>query len=342
MKTNCFLSVFCAFIALTAHAQSDKISLQAEARIDYQREYIDGNAIHDGSGFKGKYLNIKADAKLTNNLSVSYRQRLNKNHADQSFFDATDWLYINWRAADNVELSAGKQVVGIGGYEYDRAPIDLYVCSEYWNNIPCYQLGVSASYVMNSGKDRLTAQFCESPFSRTKSVAGFGIDNNTDMYAYNLMWNGSHGFLSTIWSVNLLEYQPGKMISYIALGNRFNLGKVAVELDLMNRAVKGHTVFLKDCSVMGEVSFRPNKKLNLFAKATYDVNNTDHFGDFCVLPGTEMTMVSGGVEYFPLKQSQNLRLHLVGSHSFGQNPFGTVPDKQTYIDAGMKFKFKVL
>lgn len=56
------------------------------------------------------------------------RHRLNKKNNDASFFDATDWLYLAYRK-DNWELSAGKQVVAIGGYEYDAAPIDLYFCS---------------------------------------------------------------------------------------------------------------------------------------------------------------------------------------------------------------------
>lgn len=51
------------------------------------------------------------------------------------------------------------------------------------------------------------------------------------MYAYNLMWNGRHGFFEAIWSANLLEYAPDRYISYLALGNRFSFGKVALELD---------------------------------------------------------------------------------------------------------------
>ena len=43
----------CFFVV---QAQEELLKLQAETRIDYQREYVDGTSIHSNSGFKGKYL----------------------------------------------------------------------------------------------------------------------------------------------------------------------------------------------------------------------------------------------------------------------------------------------
>lgn len=64
-----------------------------------------------------------------------------------------------------------------------------------------------------------------------------------DMYAYNLMWIGAHGWFNTIYSVNMIEYQPDKFINYIALGHRLEFGKTALELDFMNRAADHQTYF---------------------------------------------------------------------------------------------------
>ena len=231
---------------------------------------------------------IKSSCPFTHfakQFSYSYRQRLNKAHSDQSFFDATDWLYLTYRPDEHWGLSVGKQVVGIGGYEYDRAPIDLYFCSEYWNNIPCYQMGISADYTFNRKKDKVMFQLCQSPF-RAKA---------DDMYSYNLMWYGSHGWFNTIYSVNMIEYQPDKYINYIALGHHLDFGKTALELDFMNRAADHQTYFFKNCSVMGELSYRPSESFNLFGKVTYDVNRTQVKADYCVHPGTELTHVGGGV-----------------------------------------------
>lgn len=324
-------------VICTSHSfaqEQNLIDLKAEVRMDYQREYVDGDAVKPNSGFKGKYLNIILNGTINEHFSYAYRQRLNKPHKDASFFDATDWVYLTYKANDNWSFSGGKQVVGIGGYEYDRAPIDLYITSEYWNNIPCYQLGVSATYSMNEGKDKIMAQICESPFDFLSE----------DLYAYNLMWYGSHGWFNTIWSLNMQEYTPGKFIYYIALGNEFKMGNTTLQLDLMNRATDSHAFFFKDCSVMGELSCMVTPKLNVFGKVSYDVNHTNSVGDYCVLSGTEITKVGAGVEYYPLKNSRNIRFHANASYAWGKNANegGTVLPEQALFDVGVKWKVDIL
>lgn len=316
-------------------AQNELVNLRIEARADYQREYIDDSEIKKNCGFEGKYLNIRMDGNIGYGFSYSYRQRLNKPNKDASFFDATDWIYLTY-THNNWSFSGGKQVVGIGGYEYDRAPIDLYFCSEYWNNIPCYRIGVSAAYTTDSGNDKFVAQICESPW-RT--------DDN-DTYAYNLMWYGTHGWFSTIYSINMIEVYPGKYINYIALGNRFNFGDFTVNIDLMNRSTDEHTFIGKDLSIMGEVAWMPTESLNIFAKATYDVNNTNSTADLCVLPGTEITRVGAGVEFYPLDNGKNkdVRLHANASYTFGDNgnTAGILADKQSYFDIGATWRINLL
>ena len=94
-------NTLCALLALLccqfAFAQQEIIStLNIETRADYQREYFDGNAINDNCGFKGKYLNIRMDGRISDKLTYSYRQRLNKPHKGAGFFDATDWLNLQY------------------------------------------------------------------------------------------------------------------------------------------------------------------------------------------------------------------------------------------------------
>ena len=333
-KIICTLCLVMSVLCVMAQ-DSKVVNLQLETRMDYQREYLDGNAVLPNSGFKGKYLNVILNGTINDHWSYSFRQRLNKAHADATFFDATDWVHLTYKVNDNWSFNGGKQVVGIGGYEYDRAPIDLYFCSEYWNNIPCYQLGVSATYTTNKGNDSFMAQVCESPFNFLSE----------DLYAYNLMWYGSHGWYNSIWSVNAQEFAPGEFIYYLALGNEFRFGNAKLQLDFMNRATEDHAFFLKDCSVMGELSCMVNQKLNVFGRMTYDVNNTNSVGDMCVLPGTEITRLGAGLEYYPLPEgNRNLRFHLYACHSFGKNgnPAGTMQDKQTFVDLGVKFKVDIL
>lgn len=346
MKKSLLLGLAVLFGAVVYAQEQNLLNLRLEARGDYQREYFDGSAVDDNCGFKGKFLNLRADGEIGGGFSYSLRQRLNKEHSDASFFDATDWVYLAYKTGD-WEFSAGKQVVAIGGFEYDAAPIDLYFCSEWWNNIPCYRLGGTVAYTFagDSHSDKFSFQICESPFRGDITLADGSVHKQEEMFAYNLMWASSHGWFSSLYSVNFVEYLPGKFVNYISLGNRFHMGRVTVDLDLMNRAASGQAFLGKDFSVIGKVAWAPTEKLNLFAKASYDVNNTSTNKDYLVSADTEITRVGAGVEFFPLKDARNdVRIHAAGSYSFGDNtnPAGVLLDSYTYLSVGVTWRMNLL
>jgi hypothetical protein len=314
-------------------AKRELISLSADARVDYQPVSWDGTTASDNTGFEGKYFMFRVDGEIIPGLTYSWRQRLNKMHTDGNFFDATDWVYLDWRYKD-FSFQAGKQIVAIGGWEYDRNPIDLYGTSVFWQNIGCYQLGASAGYHF-SDRDFLMAQVTQSP-SHTKE--------NRNMYAYNLIWYGNHGWYQSIWSANMLEYLPGKYINYVALGNKFNYRNVSLELDYMNRASETRNCVGKDCSVMTELAWTPNQRWRLHGKYTYDVNKTDNNGDVCVLSGTKLNMIGGGIEFFPLiVKHSSLRLHANCYYGWGTNTNTAdfMQDKSIYFTVGLKWHMDI-
>ncbi len=314
-------------------------NLYFETLFSYDYNTVGGSFDSGSSGLHGKYLNFRFDGKICDKLSFSYRQRLNK-LTTTNFFDATDWIHLDWNAAPWVCLSAGKQVVAIGGYEYDRAPIDLYYCSEFWNNIPCYQFGASAAFNV-SDHDQLLVQFCNSP------MRGWAGNNK---FAVNLMWYGSHGFYDTMWSANAIQCIDG-FIYYLALGNRFNFTDwLRMDLDLMDRYTPKAGI-LSDFSLMAELSGEVIPGLRIHGKYTFDRNSqpTDkeifQYRDYLVLPGTQLQMVSGGVEYQPMKSDRDfVKLFACGGYSWGVNgnPSGTMLDRGLQIQAGIKFRLDIL
>lgn len=321
-------------LAVNASAQ-DNFNLQVETRIDYKSDYLNGHHTPAASGFKGQYLNVIMTGNIGEHFSYGYRQRLNKAHADQSFFDATDWLYLTYSPTENWQFAAGKQVVGIGGYEYDRAPIDLYFCSEFWNNIACYQLGASVTYTTKSQNDKLMFQACQSPFRA----------NADDMYAYNFMWMGSHKWYQSLWSVNIMEHQPSEYIYYVALGNQFTFDNFRLQADVMGRTANKFSTLMKDFSLMGEASYTIADKVNIFARATYDYHNAlSNSMDYCVLPDTELTRIGAGVEFFPLKGNRNIRLHAIYNHTLGHNgnTSGVLQPDNSMFFIGLKWKVDVI
>lgn len=313
--------------------KGDLLNIRADARVDYQRVWGDeGHPERDKSGFEAKFLNFQIDGSIIPGLTYSWRQRIYKKDIS-NFFDATDWIYLNWNYRD-WHFAAGKQVVNIGGWEYDRAPINIYQGSVFWNNIACYELGASVGYSITKN-DVLTLQAVQSPFHRK---------DNHDMYAYNLMWTGRHGCFSSLWSANMLEYERGKYISYISLGNKFDFGKVGIELDLMNRAASHQTYFFKDCSIMGEVAYSPTDRWTVRGKYTYDVNKSGTGADYTVKDGTELNMIGAAVEYFPLKKKRtSLRLHGDFFYSWGHNSNSsdTMQDNTMFCSVGLTWDMNI-
>ena len=308
-------------------SKTELLNVDVKARADWQGLWDDGNTNDANTGFEGKYLMLKLDGEIVPGLKYAWRQRFNKSVVDGNFFDAADWINLTY-STHNFEFSAGKQIVGIGGYEYDLNPADVYSYSLFTQNIACYQFGASVAYNVTPA-DKLMFQVSQSMFHSP---------GNRNMYSYNLMWTGRHGLYSSLWSVNLAEYAKGRYISYIALGNQFELGPVTLQLDFMNRAASHQAYLFRDCSVMGDLSYAPSDHWRIHAKMTYDVNRTNTAADLCVLPGTEFKMAGGAVEFFPLRKKRtSLRLHAGCYYGWGRNTNAgdLLHNKSTFLSCGV-------
>lgn len=312
--------------------ENNHVNLRLEARGDYQYDNIAGNTESANSGFRGKHLNLRLNGNITDAWSYTYRQRMGKPNNDASYFDAVDHLNLTYTKGAWA-FTGGKQTVAVGGYEYDRAPIDFYFGSEYWSNMGCYQWGVSASYTFgDEANDILRLQIAQSPFRNV----------SPDLYGLNLMWIGSHGWIDILHSVNVMEYQPGKFVNFIALGHQIYMGDFKLQFDWMNRADMEHFNF-KDFSIIAELSWAATDKLNIFGKYSTDVNK-DNLADYCIYAGTELTSVGGGVEYFPIKDSRDVRLHANYSYTWGSNgnQNGTLHDEQSFVSLGVTWKMNII
>lgn len=290
---------------------ASKISIKFDARFDggYNMYKNSGNTKTDDKfGFAGKYFKLLVDGNISDRFSYSFRHRLylDNGNTPKEFFGTTDWLYLKYRIDDNFFISAGKEVVNIGGYEYDRAPIDVYFWSDFWNNVNPYQSGVTVGYTTPDNNHTVKLQVTNSPFS-SKAFEG--------IFAYNAIWYGNIGCFAPIYSVNLIEYEKGHFINYISLGNRLTFGNLVWEVDYMNRASSEQKNFFADFSVLSRIAYTINEKFMIFAKGGYDQNKAQDADagfiyDRYVLPGVKYAYYGLGAEYYPIKKLKNtLRIH---------------------------------
>ncbi len=316
------------------------VSFDAEARMDWQyvshQEYIDRSQ----TGFIGKYIALKAYGTLTEGLTYTWRQRFSRTPKDNTFWDQTDILDINYKAG-RFDIGAGKQVVLIGGYEYDRAPINLMCPNLFVSNVACYQFGVSAGYQV-SPHDHLAFQVSQSIFATA-------ADRN--LYAYNLMWRSARNLtqwlkFETIWSVNEIEYLKGKYCTYVALGNKFVISdKITLLADLMTRQYPDNNLF-KNNTFMGEFAWDINQKWKVTGKISYDcnrgVNKTEKTE---VARGSQLAIGGVVAEWYPIRnQRQLLKLHAAAFVSEGSNynPSDLMQKKTIYASVGVTWHMNLL
>ena len=310
MKKIFILSVL-SLLAITVFAQfndgrNSKINtLSFEVRTDFDC-FSQNDSIY--SGFTGRYLNFILKGDINEHFYYAYRQRFNKIQSVNNFFDATDYLYLGWRITKNISWTAGKEVVAMGGIEYDLAPIDVYFHSRSWE-LDCYQLGTNLSYTTNNERHVFTIQFTNSPF-------GKGLYSG--MYNYSLHWRANYKHFGPVCSINLFEVRKGSFLNVVALGTTYKFGIVDGSLDFLHRASTDQQDLVgKDMTFIGQIGVNLFKeKLYVYMKCGYDINDAqpadtpeDSFYDPYVTPGIDMKTYGGGFEFFPINGSKNLRIH---------------------------------
>ncbi len=319
MKLNILkIAMLAAFLAVSgvaksqsavadANAVDSNVSLKFDARLDGVYEHISddlyGVDTKDKAGFQGSYLKLILDGKINDKFSYAFRYRLYKDAGEpREFFNATDWLNITYQADEHWSITAGKQVVSVGTFEYDYAPIDVYYASYYWNHCNPYQIGLALTHRINSGNS-ISAQVTNSPYSE-KSL--------DCMFAYNLIWYGTiTPWWHTIYSANMMEHADGHYVNYLALGNRLHFGNATIDLDWMNRYVGNGTKYFKDYTLVGKVDYKIGR-FNLQVKGGYDRNANEEtpYYDTLVTPGTDRGFWGCAVEYHPIVDRKNkVRIH---------------------------------
>ena len=315
-STRKLMFALCAFVLLSNNAMAqeknelvtiDKLSVEGRVDFDYSEQGETSN-----SGIGGKFFNFEMKGTLLNDFSYRIRQRIDM----QVSSSKTDFMILSYHAHKNWSLTAGKMPLAVGGWEYDLAPIDVYYASKFWNEFACYEVGGQIEFHTNDKNHDIIFQVTNSTFPSDKSQG---------MYAYNLIWYGRMGAFTTSYSFNMMEQEKGKYINYIALGNKFDFGKLDLLVDFMNRGFFNQKdFFLGDFTLIGEVKYAFTDKFTLMAKGGYDRNKHGYYKeleengvkikkpidfDMTVKPGVEYAFAGLGFEAYPYKGNQNVRLH---------------------------------
>lgn len=306
-----------------------------DIRGDYDATFLGNSFAEDMSSLRLRCMMFRLDGQFTKGLNYSYRHRL---HAipQRNFIKSIDWLYLNWDATEWLSLTAGKLPVAIGGVEYDMYPADIYMASEYANEINGFQWGAHLAFHPTKA-DNIILQLAQSPLHE---IAG------ENKWSIHTEWLAAHGIWHPLWSVSALQSVGSDWMGILALGNRFDFCRwCRMDLDLTARTgMKKEQWTGKDWTIVSELSFTPIDALRIFGRYTCDFNLSGNNADILVYNGTQLMTASGGIEYMPLKISrESIRLFAAAGYSWGEqtNPNGSLSDNCMSLQIGLKWKIDI-
>ena len=259
-------------------------------------------------GFKSDFLRITASGDLGGGFRFLFRQRLDRAPTVKDFLSATDYLNVSWRRGD-WELLGGKTYLACGGFDYLSTTYDLYIKPVYFGG-----LGGMYNYAVQVRRYFGSESLC---IQAGNSIYSLQVSN---LLGASMLLRGRAGAWEHAWSVNYFEREKGLGNFFCSLGNRFHLGeKCIIDLGLAHRMDCLAPTFMKDFSVVLHYKHAVTDWMNLVAKATWDYKETG-IEDPLLPDGTNIRQAGGGVEYFPIKASEAVRLHAIYYHrSTGEN-----------------------
>lgn len=343
MKRTCILMVGVLLFGIGTAAYAQEFTpeyikrnaiFQVETRVDALTEFdnVDGNDYFKTHGVC-KNFNLVLKGKISDRISYKFRHRLNRSTSgDDNFLKATDAAWIAFNATDKFIITAGKQTVALGGFEYDYAPIDMYIPSILYDNIPGYKIGIDLGFVI--GKNDWHFQATNGSLSPQEETATHSFMN------YCFAFNGQYADgINYRHSVNFYEYAMGRFVNMIVLGHQFNIDKFCLEADLTNRAYTSDMQLFNDYTLTGNFKYDFGKVIG-FVKLGIDENQNGFATPNVIDERVKQFIYGVGLEYFPF-ESRDIRFHAYYS-SRRYDMLNTAKNGSNLINFGLRWNVRLL
>ena len=221
-----------------------------------------------------------------------------------------DWAYLEYSLGD-FTLSAGKDMMTMGGFEFDEYDFDVHpdMLTGLWNNFACYQWGGKVGWMSGNEKHGLSLQFTSSPYG----------EKPFDALAYSLQYLGNYGQLSLMYQTNLIESWDGYEW-LVTLGHKVELDDWTLGLDLSNKVGDPLLILRPGVTAFGTAVYSPSDRWEFVGRCgvervTKDFEIADLGPMSLVYPSYTGWTFGGAAHWFPLKDSQDLRLHAAAAYN---------------------------
>ncbi len=287
-----------------------------DTRFGYNQCFTDKRGRIQGDGL---YFNI--DGYISPHLSYSLQQRIASTYYEENDgFNGTNWLTLTY-SIGSFEFTAGKNGVLTGGFENDFEDFDSYyeMNSMFYNMLDSWQWGTSVVWYPNDNHS-LTFQAINSPI----------YSEEANLFGFDLAWRMESEVYESFWKANAWEYEPGKYVKNLSLGNAFYIGNFSIIADYQTRAADLGKMFTDDFTVTALTAYEFGEWGRLFAKFGYEKVAEGLPYEFAYDDGMEYIFYGAGFEYYPLKENKDIRFHAAwASNNMDEH----------YLNIGLKWRF---
>ena len=308
-------------------------NLDLEMHAGFNADFFSGKL--DEAAFRFRDVKIDVTGEVNDRLFYWYRQTLNGGYEGQALEnlnESIEYAYIGYKLNERFTLTAGKQDVFYGGFEYDENPLLIYEYSDMNEYSLCYLTGIGLGYQPNESQE-IRLQVTNSRMGSMEDEYGRlpeGFKKPRVPLFYTLNWNGNfNNVFKTRWSASVMNEAKSHNMYYYALGNELNLGKWNAFVDFMYSKEDidrkgiitsivgrpgGHNAFDANyLSVVAKCNYRFLPKWNVFVKGMYETASVGKASEG-IEKGNYRTSWGylGGIEYYPMETNLHFFVTYVG------------------------------
>ena len=223
-----------------------------------------------------------------------------------------DWAYLEY-SLGNFLITAGKQVITFGGFELEEYDFDVHMdmMSGLFNNFQCYQWGGKFGWMNDSESTGFFLQATGSPYG----------EKPFDRMTYSLQYQGNFGPFSMLYSTNLVGNWGNEYEWMFTLGNKLELDAWTLGLDVSNKVGDPLFILRDGVTAFATAKYNPSDKWEFLGRCGYEKSTKDMFDVILPVtvtyPGSESLTLGAAAHWFPLRDSQDLRLHAAAAYNSG-------------------------
>lgn len=357
---NIFLSLSLLLFSTMAFAQhtessnilskllwDDKmLNIMLDTRVDFQTSFVNGD--RDETSFEGQTLKIWLVGEIIPGIRYRVRHRLNKPQTPlrEGYSAATDQAWLAFDLGKRWTITAGKQSVQFGTFEYDYNPADIYLPTMTFNDLDAYKTGVNVAYSFSGQRVNIQVVNSDNPQFASEEYKKKAL-------ALNVLWEGSllDEKIKTRWGYGLFQHSKSKFYNWLTFGTQLNLNKFTTELDyyIGNRNMDYGSIVNDE-----ELGLRYVRDQSLALNLKYNLGKwkpsikgiwNQRFDKAFDRASYQSTGIQAAVEYYPFENNlaKDLRFHAMYAYTNTnfKGGFNNLPDENKHmILVGTRWLFK--